>query len=367
MSFYNTYLSYKDLDFNSYFETITDCKIRSILNKEKIDTMDFLALLSPKASIYIEEMAQKAHKLSVQHHGKTILLYTPLYVANYCDNKCSYCSYNIDNSISRKQLSLEELEKEAKFIRETGLKHILVLSGESKSKTSFSYIKDCISLLKNYFDSIAIEIYPLSYEEYKELIDIGVDSLTIYQETYDENIYDSVHIAGPKKNYKNRLDAPERACMANIRSINIGSLLGLNDFRVDTFFTGLHGKYIQDKYLDVEVSFSLPRIRPYLGSPIDIQEVSDTDIVQAILAYRIFMPRCGITISTRESSDFRDNLIPLGITKMSAGVCTEVGGHSQEDKGQSQFEISDKRSVLEVKNSIEKRGYQTIFKDWQFI
>lgn len=364
MSFYDEYLKYKNFDFNTFFKNITDEDILNTINKDKLDEFDFLKLLSPTAEKYLEEMAVKSNKLSLQYFGKSIILYTPMYLANYCANKCSYCSFNVENKIARKKLTLEEVEIEAKNISKTGLKHILILTGESKSKTPVSYIKDCVKVLKKYFDSICIEIYPLEEDEYKDLVSAGVDSLTIYQEVYNEDIYDKVHILGPKKNYKFRLDAPERGCKSKMRSVNIGALLGLFDFRIEAFMSGLHGYYLQSKYLDVEISFSLPRIRPYIGSPIDIHNVNDKNLVQIMLALKLFMPYAGINISTRESADFRENLIPLGVTKMSAGVCTEVGGHSQSNKSSSQFEISDIRSVSEIAISLEEKGYQPIFKDW---
>lgn len=367
MSFYEKYASYKAFNFDQFFKEITDDKIIYILNKNKLNELDFLSLLSPTAENFLEQMAVKSNKLSTQHFGKSILLYTPMYLGNYCVNKCAYCGFNVENKIERKKLTLEEVEKEAKLIYESGLRHILILTGESKYHTPVSYIKDCVHILRKYFDCISIEIYPLEVNEYAELIEAGVDGFTIYQEAYDEDVYDTVHIAGPKKNYKFRLDAPERASKAKMRSVNIGALLGLCDWRKEAFFTGIHGNYLQNKYLDIELSFSLPRIRPHAGSFTDLINVSDKNLVQVMLALKIFMPRCGITISTREKPQFRDNLIPLGITKMSAGVSTEVGGHSQDKKSDSQFEISDTRSVEDMKKLILSKGYQPIFKDWQYI
>ena len=364
MSFYNCYAEYKNMDFEVFFKQIKDEDILGILNKDKISKLDFLALLSPCAEKHLEQLAQKAHELSLQHFGKTILLYTPLYLSNYCVNKCAYCSYNVENKIKRKTLTMEEIEEEAKAIASSGLKHILVLTGESSKEAPVSYIVDAVKILKRYFDSISIEIYPLTTEEYIKLVEAGVDGLTIYQEVYDDAIYDKVHIKGPKKNYKFRLDAPERACIGQIRSVNIGALLGLYDWRKEAFFTALHADYLQNKYTEMEVSVSMPRIRPHIGSFKDVYFVEDKNLLQIILAFRVFLPYVGITLSTREKQSFRDNLIPLGITKMSAGVSTEVGGHSSSSSGDRQFEISDNRSVEEVKKAILAKNYQPIFKDW---
>lgn len=364
MSIYNILGKYKTFDYNAYWKQITDNDILSIINSNKLSKLDFLALLSPQAEKFIEPMAQKANQLSLQHFGKSIILYTPMYLANYCVNRCVYCSYNINNNINRKQLTLEEVKKEAQEIAKTGLRHILILTGESKKATPVKYILDSIKIIRKYFESVAIEIYPLSQEEYEQMLKAGADSLTMYQEVYDEDIYDKVHISGPKKNYRVRLDAPELGCRAGMRSVNIGALLGLSDWRTESFKTGLHVNYLQNNYTEVEVSVSLPRIRPHKGAFEQVYPVTDKNLVQIMLALRIFLPYVGITISTRESQTLRNHLIPLGITKMSAGVTTEVGGHSLDSAGEAQFDISDGRSVDEIREAILKRGYQPIFKDW---
>ncbi|MFQ5951955.1 MAG: 2-iminoacetate synthase ThiH, partial [Candidatus Omnitrophota bacterium] len=281
-----------------------------------------------------------------------------------------YCGFNKDNETERKKLSLEEVEKEAVFIASSGLRHILVLTGESREESPVSYIKDCVSLLKKYFSSISIEIYPLHEGEYRELVEEGVDGLTIYQETYNKEIYEKVHPAGPKKDYRFRLDAPERALRAGMRTANIGVLLGLDDWRKDVFYMGLHAKNLQDKFTDAEISISVPRVRPQTGDYRPPYNVTDKNIVQIILALRIFLPRVGITLSTRESSQLRENLIPLGVTKMSAGSTTAVGGHTikYDKEGRPvQFEISDKRDVDQIKKMLVTRGYQPVLKDWMVL
>lgn len=365
MSFYEQIKKYKDFDFEGFWDKVTEVQIQTALSKERIDEKDFLALLSPKAEEFLEPMAEKAHEISLKNFGKTIVLYTPMYLANYCVNKCAYCGYNVENNIARKKLTLEEVENEAKAIAASGLRHIIILTGESEYHTPVSYIKECVKVIKKYFDSICIEIYPLKEEQYAELIEAGVDSLTIYQETYDEKVYDKVHLSGPKKNYIYRLETPERAAKAKIHSLSIGALLGLSKWRNDAFFTGLHGAYIQNNYPEVELTLSPPRIRPHAGSFTDVQEVTDKNLVQAMLAYKIFIQRAGINVSTRERAEFRDNLIPLGIVKISAGVSTEVGGHCVENKGEEQFQIADGRSVEQMKEAIKSKGYNPVFKDWQ--
>lgn len=366
MSFFHIYTEYKNLDFEKYLDQVTEEDVIRII-KKKIGPDDFLNLLSPAAEGCLEQMAQRARQLSLQHFGKAVLLYTPMYIANYCVNKCAYCGFNVANKINRKQLSMDEIEAEAKAIAQTGLRHILVLTGESKAKTPVSYIVEAVKVLKKHFDSITIEIYPLTEKEYAKVIAAGVDGLTIYQEVYDQKIYDKVHLAGPKKDYKFRLDAPERASAAKIRNINIGALLGLSNWKKEAFFAGIHAQYLQNRYTDVEVGLSLPRIRPHLGIFSDIIPVTDRNLVQIMLAFRLLLPYASINLSTRENKNFRDHLIPLGVNKLSAGVSTEVGGHSKSSKGDGQFDISDTRSVAEIKESLIGKGYQPIFKDWMNI
>lgn len=352
MSFYEIYSRYKD---DGIYEP---------------DIREFAHLLSAEAESLLEELAQRARGLTLSNFGRTIQLYTPMYLSNYCDNTCLYCGFNINNKIERRALTPEEVEKEARFVSSAGLRHILILTGESRSMSPVSYIRDCVRILRKYFSSISVEVYPLTEGEYSELVREGVDGLTIYQETYDEDTYSKMHPRGPKNDYRFRLDAPERGAKSGMRSVNIGALLGLSDWRREAFILGLHAKYLQDRFPDVEMGASLPRIRPQVSGFRADHEVSDKNLVQMILALRLFLPRLGITLSTRESAELRENLIPLGITRMSADSTTRVGGHTIEKSGGEndiQFEISDRRSVDEIKASLGKKGYQAVFKDWMRI
>ena len=367
MSFYQTLQHYKDIDLDTYFNGITDDHVLKAINKNVLSHSDLLALLSPSAENNLELMAQKAKRITYQNFGKAIVLYTPLYISDFCDNHCVYCGFNAKNKITRKKLSLEEIEKEAKKISSTGLRHLLLLTGDSRKHTPVVYIKEAVCILKKYFPCITIEIYALHEHEYKELIDAGVDGLTIYQETYDEELYKKLHPAGPKRDYLFRLDAPENACKVKMRSINVGSLLGLNDWRKDTFFTLLHAQYLQDKYTDVEISVSFPRIRPHTGSFSTDFPVSDKHFVQALLTARLFLNRAGINISTRESAAIRDNLMGIGVTRMSIGSKTTVGGYSNDNNINKQFEISDDRDIQTFKKVLENKGFEAVFKDWQNI
>ncbi|PID77925.1 MAG: 2-iminoacetate synthase ThiH [Deltaproteobacteria bacterium] len=367
MSFYQKIREYGDFDFNSYFEKIEEDDVLNTLSKQYLNEEDFLNLLSPCAEKYIELMAQKANEITRRQFGNTIVLFTPMYISNYCVNHCVYCGYNAKNKIFRKHLDYEEVRREAEIIAETGLKHILVLTGEAKNMATPEYICRCCEILKEYFTSIAIEIYPMTENEYSMVVKSGVDLLTVYQETYNESLYPRLHLKGPKKDYLFRLETPERAARANMRSLGIGALLGLDNWRKESFFTGIHAAYLFDNYPDREISVSFPRIRPHEGDFMPDFHVSDRNMVQIMTALRIFLPRCGITISTRESMEFRNNILPLGVTKMSAGVSTKVGGHTHCEDDTGQFEISDTRSVHEMGIDLKKMGYQPVYKDWQFL
>lgn len=327
----------------------------------------FAWMLSEEAEGSLEEMAQEARSITLKNFGKAIQLYTPLYLSNYCENRCAYCGFSAANEIERRRLTPEEVEREAAAIAEAGLKHILILTGESRQMSPVSYIKECVGILKRYFSSISIEIYALTQAEYGELVDSGVDGLTIYQETYDEEIYNKMHPAGPKSDYAFRLSAPERGARAGMRSVNIGILLGLAAWRQDIFRLGLHASDLQDRFPGAEIGVSLPRMRPHAGSFEAPHKVDDKAMVQIITALRLFLPRLGISISTREEPAFRENLIAIGLTRMSAGSSTYVGGHTAGIAGtdaEPQFEISDKRSVAEIMDLLHRKGYQPVLKDW---
>ena len=366
MSFHTATSAWRETDLKERLLAVTDGQVRGVLGKQTLSEADFLCLLSPAAEAYLEAMAQRAHALTIAHFGRTIVLYTPLYLSNYCTNGCRYCSFNHHNRIERRQLTIEEVETEARAIAASGLKHLLVLTGDAPSVAGVDYIAACCRILARHFTAIGIEIYALSRDDYRRLIDAGADSLTLYQETYNEARYADLHPKGPKQDYHFRLDAPERACQVSMRAVNVGALLGLSkDWRSDAFFTGLHAAYLQDRYPETEVSVSLPRIRPHVGGFQPATTVEDRHIVQIMTALRLFMPRVGITISTRERASFRDRLLPLGVTRMSAGSCTAVGGHTQASAGVGQFEISDERTVPQMAAMLRRAGWQPVFKDWQ--
>lgn len=351
-----------EYDYSKY----NSADVRNVLNKETLDTEDLAVLLSPSAEPMLEKMAQRAKIETAKHFGNTVCMFTPLYIANYCENYCVYCGFNCSNKIHRGKLTMEEIEAEYKTISKTGLREILLLTGESKSASPVEYIAEAVSLAKKYFSTIGVEVYPMNSDEYTMLRKAGADFVSVYQETYNTVKYEEVHLRGPKRVFPYRFNSQERALMGGMRGVAFGSLLGLSDFRKDAYAAGLHAFFIQKKYPWAEISYSLPRLRPYINNadnnPNDVHE---TQLLQVMLAYRIFMPYAGITISTRERAGFRDNVVGLAATKISAGVKVGIGGHGDnEQKGDEQFEISDPRGVEEVRRSLLEKGLQPVFTDY---
>lgn len=342
--------------------------VRAALNKETLSPEDFAALLSPAAFPFLEEMAHKATYETRKHFGNTVCMFTPLYIANYCENHCVYCGFNCKNRIHRAKLTYEEIDHEMSVIAQSGLKEILILTGESRSMSDVAYIGEAVKTARKYFSTIGIEIYPLNSDEYHYLHECGADFVSVYQETYNTDKYEQMHLSGPKRVYPYRFNAQERALMGGMRGVSFGALLGLDDFRKDAFASGMHAYYIQQKYPHAEISFSTPRLRPYVNNadnnPNDVHE---PQLLQVMLAYRLFMPFAGITISTREREGFRDNVIGMAATKISAGVSVGVGGHEEEAKGDEQFEISDPRSVREVHQAILNHGLQPVYTDYLWV
>jgi 2-iminoacetate synthase len=368
MSFFEIVEQYKDFDFPRFFDQVTDAAIEQSLAKEKPGPMDFLTLLSPRAERYLESMAHKAHQLTVQYFGRTIQMFIPLYISNHCNNRCAYCGFNHSNPILRRKLSLEEIESEAQAIARSGMQHVLFLTGEAHHITPMDYLVEAARCLKRHFASVAIEVYPLEVAEYRQLQEAGVDSMTVFQETYNQEVYKRVHLGGKKMDYHWRLNAPERAAQGGMRAVNLGALLGLAEPRSEIFFTGLHARYLENKYLETEVALSLPRFNEAEGDFQPDYLVNDKTFVQFMTALRIFLPRAGLTISTRESAAFRDRILPLGATRYSAGSSTGVGGYTEIKVEQTpQFEITDDRSVEEVAAAIVACGYQPVYKDWDRI
>ncbi|WP_028399613.1 2-iminoacetate synthase ThiH [Ectobacillus panaciterrae] len=359
MNYYKKYYEKKNLSFEDYFSSLTHEDVKHVINKTTLNELDFLTLLSPAAEPFLEDMGQKAQQVTIQHFGKVMQLFAPLYISDHCVNQCLYCSYSINNDFPRKKLTLSEIEAEAKVIAETGIEHLLILTGESRLHASIDYLKESITILKKYFSSLSIELHPLKTEEYRELIQCGITGLTVYQEVYNEDIYKQIHVKGPKRNYSYRLDTPERGCKAGISKVNIGALLGMDDWRKEVFFTGIHAAYLKHKYAETEIGIGFPRMRPHLGDFQPKTNVTDKNLLQAMIAMRLFLPESDIILSTREQPELRDHLISMGVTKMSAASSTAVGGYVNKETSHSQFEISDERSVDKIKDMLHINDYQT--------
>lgn len=358
-------LKFRDnYDYTQY----TAKDVQKALDSDIIGLDEYAVLLSPAADAFLEQMAVRAQAETRKHFGNAITLFTPLYIANYCENECVYCGFNCKNKIHRARLDYDEIEIELKKIADSGLKEILLLTGESRKMSSVEYIGEALKIAQKYFTTIGIEIYPLNTDEYAYLKKCGADFVSVYQETYSLEKYNEQHLGGSKRIFPYRFNAQERAIMAGMRGVSFGALLGLDDFRKDAFAVGVQATLIQRKYPHIEIGFSVPRLRPYINNAENNpRDVHERQLLQVMLAYRLLMPFAGITISTRERAGFRDNVIGLMATKISAGVKVGVGGHDGEQKGDEQFEISDPRSVNEIVESIASKGLQAVFTDTTYL
>lgn len=353
-------------DYNKY----TEADVRLALAHDVRTTEDFAALLSPAAMPFLEEIAQAAQKEKLCHFGNSVMMFTPLYIANYCENYCIYCGFNCHNKIKRLKLNLDEVEAEMKEIAKSNLQEILILTGESRKASDVKYIGEACKIAKKYFKVIGIEVYPMNSDEYAYLHECGVDYVTVFQETYNSDKYETLHLAGHKRIFPYRFYAQERAVMGGMRGVGFAALLGLDDFRKDAFATGMHAYLLQRKYPHAEIAFSCPRLRPIINNDkINPKDVHERQLLQVVCAYRLFMPFASITISTRECERFRNNIINIAATKISAGVSTGIGDRTKEEdeQGDAQFEISDERNVDEVYEAIVSQGLQPVMSDYIYV
>ena len=356
---------------NAYdYDKYTEADVRRALAHDNRTPEDFQALLSPAALPLLEEIAQAAQKETRKHFGNSVYMFTPIYIANYCENYCIYCGFNCHNKIKRAQLNTEEIEQEMAAIAKSGLQEILILTGESRSKSTVEYIGEACKIARKYFRVIGLEIYPVNADEYAYLHKCGADYVTVFQETYNSDKYETLHLAGHKRIFPYRFYAQERALKGGMRGVGFGALLGLDDFRKDAFATGMHGWLLQKKYPHGEIAFSCPRLRPIINNDkINPMDVHEKQLLQVVCAYRLFMPFASITVSTRECERVRDNLMKIAANKISAGVSTGIGEHVEEmaDKGDEQFEISDTRSVEQVYEDLEKLNLQPVMADYVYV
>ena len=362
---------------NSYdYSEFTARDVRAALEHPTCSIEDFKALLSPAAEPFLEQMAERARLETSKHFGNTVYLFTPLYIANYCENYCVYCGFNCYNHINRMKLSMEQIEKEMKVIAESGMEEILILTGESRAQSNVEYIGEACKLARKYFRMVGLEIYPVNTDEYRYLHECGADYVTVFQETYDTDKYEQLHLLGHKRVWPYRFDAQERALRGGMRGVAFSALLGLSDFRKDALASALHVYYLQRKYPHAEMSLSCPRLRPIINNdkinPLDVHE---KQLCQIICAYRIFLPFVGITVSSRGSAEFRNGIVKIAATKVSAGVSTGIGDHeskysgkeSDEVQGDEQFEIDDNRSLDKMYKDIEGEGLQPVLNDYLYV
>ncbi len=362
---------------NSYeYSKYTASDVKSALEHDTCTMEDFKALLSPAAEPFLEQMAQKARIETGKHFGNTVYLFTPLYIANYCENYCVYCGFNCYNHINRMKLTMEQVEKEMKIIADSGMEEILILTGESRGQSDVEYIGEACKLARKYFRMVGLEVYPVNTDEYRYLHECGADYVTVFQETYDADKYEQLHLLGHKRVWPYRFDAQERALRGGMRGVAFSALLGLSDFRKDALASALHVYYLQRKYPHAEMSLSCPRLRPIINNdkinPLDVHE---KQLCQVLCAYRIFLPYVGITVSSRESAEFRNGIVKIAATKVSAGVSTGIGDHESKysgkeadgAQGDEQFEIDDNRSLGKMYQDISDEGLQPVLNDYLYV
>lgn len=366
-SFTSVFEQYRWDEIRSRLEKVTPADVERSLHKTGRTIDDFLNLISPAAAGKLEVMAKMTQQLTQKRFGKTIQLYAPLYLSNECRNICTYCGFSLDNPIRRKTLSDTELIMEASVLKSMGVNHVLLVSGEANKTVGISYFLNAVKLLKPHFANISIEVQPLSEEEYRQLHEAGVNAVLVYQETYHQEVYKEYHPKGKKSNFGFRLDTPDRIGKAGIHKMGLGVLLGLEDWRVDSFFNALHIDYLQKQYWKSRFSVSFPRLRPAEGIIEPNFIMSDKDLLQLICAYRIWNEDLEISISTRENETFRNHIVSLGATAMSAASKTNPGGYAVDKESLEQFETSDERSMDEIKNIIRKAGYDPVMKDWDAV
>ena len=363
-SFKDTFDQYQWEDVQASILAKTAKDVESAIAATRRTLEDFKALISPAALPYLEQMAQLSHQLTKKRFGKTIQLFAPMYLSNECNNICTYCGFSLDHKIKRKTLTASEILQEINVIKQHGFNHILLVTGESNHTVHVDYFIKAIDIIKPHFANISIEVQPLSQDEYEQLQHCGVYSVLVYQETYHKEKYKNYHLKGKKSNFYYRLETPDRIGLAGMHKIGLAVLLGLEDWRTDSFFCALHLEYLQKTYWQTKYAIAFPRIRPAEGVDISNYHISDRELVQLMCAYRLLNEEVEISISTRESEIFRNHLIKLGTTTMSAGSKTNPGGYSVDKESLEQFEISDERTPEQVAAVIAASGYEPVWKDW---
>lgn len=361
LSFFEQY-DWDHVKSRIYGSTAED--VRSALDKTSRSIADFMALISPAAAPFLDEMAAQSNRLTLNRFGNTMQMYVPLYLSNECQNICTYCGFSYNNKIVRKTLSDKEILQEAEAIKKLGYDHILLVTGEANQTVGTPYLSHAIQLLRPFFSHISMEVQPMDQADYETLVSEGLNTVLVYQETYHKGDYALHHPKGRKSNFNYRLETPDRLGKAGIHKIGLGVLIGLEDWRADSFFTALHLQYLERTYWKTRYSISFPRLRPAEGVVLPKVIMSDRELTQLICAFRLFDQEVELSISTRESPVFRDHIIKLGITSMSAGSKTNPGGYASDENSLEQFQISDERSPAEIAAMLQSNGYEPVWKDW---
>ncbi len=383
-------------DATARAQSASAAEVESVLDhtSRRLDLADFAVLLSPTASatVYLEQMARRAHELTQQHFGRVVRLYAPLYLSNECVNICKYCGFSRDNPILRVTLTPSQVEAEARYLWDEGFRHVLLVAGEHPHFVSKTYLTDCARRLHRTWPSISVEVGPLEQSEYSDLVAAGVEGLVVYQESYDREVYRAMHVSGPKLDFDWRLETVERGYVAGFSRLGIGALLGLAPWRHEAVALAAHARYLLKKCWRSQITISVPRLRPAAGEFEPPVRVSNRDLVQMVCALRLMLPEVGIVLSTREPASLRDRLVPLGVTMMSAGSHTEPGGYTGQGKQELhftkggrlikpvishiasegehaavQFDIADTRSAKAVALALQKMGYDPVWKDWESV
>jgi len=353
--------------FSQLQEAIQSAREEDVLQSlhgAHLSHIDLAALLSPAADKHLEAMAARSADLTALRFGRTTQIYAPLYLSSFCTNRCSYCGFSADNKIERRILTLDEAELEAMILHRRGFNHILLVSGEAPARLGVDYLEKLALRLRDRFAAVSIEVQPLDTAEYSRLFGAGITGVAIYQETYDREIYQQVHLSGQKCDFDYRLDTPARAAAGGMREVGIGALLGLSDWRTEGLALGMHLAWLRRHFWRTALTVSFPRLRPAAGEFQPLSLVTERDLSHLIFALRIVDPDVGIILSTREEARYRNGMIGLGPTRYSAGSCTAPGGYSNPDTTGEQFAIGDHRTISEVCSAIRAKGFDPVRKDW---
>ena len=345
-------------------QAATSTDVETALDSRTCTLNDLAALLSPAAEEFLPQMAARSRELTAMRFGKTTQIFAPLYLSNFCINRCAYCGFAADNAIPRKKLTIDEAIREADILKERGFKHVLLVTGEAPAKAGVDYLEEVVLRLKDKFAALSIEVQPLEQEEYAQLFRAGVTAVAVYQETYDRKIYKQVHLAGKKCDYDYRLATPARAAAAGMREIGIGALLGLSHWRAEGMALGIHLQWLRKQFWQTNFTISFPRLRPAAGSFEPLVNVTEKNLSQLMFALRIFDPDVGLILSTREEARYRNGMLGLGPTRYSAGSCTAPGGYSSDEHDGEQFSVGDHRTIDEVCKIIQNKGFDPVCKDW---